>query len=148
MEAASDNEVSFVGERLGGCIFPKFQVSFDSMLSTAKLLEYLSKEDRQISSILSEMPRTFMAKLEVRCPQHLKGKIMRSVVEETGDSPVELIDGVKIYQKNDWVLVLPHSDAPSIILESEASDEGTARRMLDGYVAKIKEMCLSEGSKS
>lgn len=147
MEAASENDVSFVGERLGGCIFPKFQISFDSMLSTAKLLEYLSKENRPISSILDEIPRTFMAKLEVRCPSSLKGKIMRSVVEETGDSPVELIDGVKIYHKNDWVLVLPHMDAPSIILESEASDEGTAKRLLDGYVAKIRGMCSSEGSK-
>lgn len=147
MEAASENDVSFVGERLGGCIFPKFQVSFDSMLSTAKLLEYLAKEGRQISSILNEIPKTFMAKVEVRCPSNLKGKIMRSVVEETGDSPVELIDGVKIYHKNDWVLVLPHMDAPSIILESEASDEGTAKRLLEGYVAKIREMCSSEGSK-
>ncbi len=147
MEAASENDVSFVGERLGGCIFPKFQVSFDSMLSTAKLLEYLSRENRPISSILDEIPKTFMAKVEVRCPPNLKGKIMRSVVEETGDSPVELIDGVKIYYKNDWVLVLPHMDAPSIILESEASDEGTAKRLLEGYVAKIREMCSSEGSK-
>ena len=36
MEAASEEEVSFVGERLGGFIYPKFQVSFDAMLSVAK----------------------------------------------------------------------------------------------------------------
>ena len=44
MEAASMNDVSFVGERTGGFIFPKFQISFDAMLSVAKLLEYLSRK--------------------------------------------------------------------------------------------------------
>jgi mannose-1-phosphate guanylyltransferase/phosphomannomutase len=146
MEAAAGDDVSFVGERTGGCIFPKFQVSFDSMLSTAKLLEYLSKEGRHISSILNEVPRTSMAKVEIRCPQTLKGKIMRSIVEETGENPVELIDGVKIYYKKDWVLVLPHSDNPAIIIEAEASDEGAARSIMEPYVSRIRDICSIEGS--
>ncbi len=148
MEAAQENNVSFVGERLGGCIFPKFQSSFDSMLSTAKLLEYLAREGRPISAILGEIPRTFMAKVEIRCPNNLKGRVMRCVVEGTGDSPVELIDGVKIYYRQDWVLILPHPDAPSIILESEASDAGTANWLIEGYVAKIKDICSLEGSRA
>lgn len=147
MEAAMLNDVSFVGERLGGCIFPKFQVSFDSMLSTAKLLEYLSREDRPVGYILDQVPRTCMRKLEIRCPAHLKGRVMRAVIEETGDNPVELIDGVKIYHKKDWVLVLPHSDSPSIVLEAETSNEEDARRLLDIYVTKIRDTINLEGSK-
>ena len=147
MEAAAGEDVAFVGERLGGYIFPKFQVSFDSMLSTAKLLEYLSKEAQQISSILKAVPKTFMKKLEIRCPTHLKGRIMRSVIEGTGDNPVELIDGVKIHHKKDWALIIPHPDNTSIIIEVESSDEESAKRMLDLYAAKIRDLCVSEGSK-
>ena len=147
MEAAAQDDVSFVGERTGGCIFPKFQISFDAMLSSAKLLEYLSKERRSISSILKDIPRTSMAKLDIKCPSNLKGRIMRSVIEETGDNPVELIDGVKIYHKKDWVLVLPHTDSPSIMVQTEASEEKEARRLLDVYAARIRDLCSMGGGK-
>jgi mannose-1-phosphate guanylyltransferase / phosphomannomutase len=147
MEAAQNNDVSFVGERTGGCIFPKFQTSFDSMLSTAKLLEYLCKEDRPIGSILNDIPKTYLTKIEIRCPSNLKGRVMRSVIEETGDNPVELIDGVKVYYKKDWVLVLPHADSPSIVVEVESSDEGSAKKLLDVYATKIRDVCSIEGGK-
>jgi mannose-1-phosphate guanylyltransferase/phosphomannomutase len=147
MEAAAQDDVSFVGERTGGCIFPKFQISFDAMLSGAKLLEYLSKEKRSISSVLKDIPRTSMVKIDIKCPANLKGRIMRSVIEETGDNPVELIDGVKIYHKKDWVLVLPHTDAPSIMVQAEASEEMEARRLLDVYAARIRDLCSMGGGK-
>jgi len=138
MEASSNDEVSFVGERQGGFIFPKFQVSFDAMLSVAKLLEYLAKEGRKIESIMAEIPKTKISKMEIDCPNELKGKIMRALMEENGHNPVELIDGVKIYHKKDWILVLPHTNMPSIRLEVESSDEDTSRKMLDVYSGKIR----------
>jgi len=147
MEAAQEHDVSFVGERLGGFIFPKFQVSFDSMLSVAKLLEYMSKEDVPVSSIMTEIPPAHMMKVDIRCPNQLKGKVMRAVMEDTGDNPVELIDGVKIYHRKDWALVLPDPDNPSISVKAEASDEATAKRLLDIYVSKITEICILEGGK-
>ena len=117
------------------------------MLSTAKLLEYLCRENRPISAILNDIPKAYLTKLEIRCPANLKGRIMRSVIEDTGDNPVELIDGVKIYYKKDWVLVLPHADSPSIIVEAEASDENAAKKLLDMYVTKIRDVCAKEGGK-
>lgn len=147
MEAAGGEDVAFVGERLGGFIFPKFQVSFDAMLSVAKLLEYLSKEDVPISSIIKEIPKTYMVKIDIRCPHQLKGKVMRAVIEDTGDNPVELIDGVKIYHKKDWALVLPDPDNPVIAVKTEAADEETAKKILEVYVSRIREICVSEGGK-
>jgi mannose-1-phosphate guanylyltransferase / phosphomannomutase len=145
MEAAADNDVSFVGERLGGLIYPKFQVSFDGMISIAKLLEYLSKEGRSISEIIDGLPKSIIVKREACCQNNNKGKVMRALIEENGHNPVELIDGVKIYHKKDWVLVLPHTNTPSIRLEAEASDEDTAKKMLDQYAEKIENLCLQKG---
>jgi mannose-1-phosphate guanylyltransferase/phosphomannomutase len=139
MEAAAIEDVSFVGERLGGYIYPNFQVSFDAMLSVAKLLEYMSKENRKISDVVADLPRTIMGKREVPCPNNLKGKVMRCLIEENAHNPVELIDGIKIYTKKDWALILPHTNIPSIRLSVEAGDEGAVHKMLDLYSDKIKQ---------
>lgn len=141
MEVAEDGDVAFVGERLGGFIYPKFQISFDAMVSVAKLLEYFSKEGRSVSSILRDLPRTYIDKREILCPNNQKGKVMRALIEQNGHNPVELIDGVKIYNKKDWALVLPHSNIPSIRLEVEASDAAAVHKMLDDYSDKIKSLC-------
>lgn len=139
MEAASNDEVSFAGERVGGFIYPKFQVSFDGMLSVAKLLEYMSKEGRKISQVIADIPKTSICKAEIECPSELKGKVMRAMIERNIENPVELIDGVKIYNKKDWALVLPHSNIPYIRLQVETADKASCCKMLDAYVEKIKD---------
>ena len=112
------------------------------MLSLAKLLEYLSKEGRNISAILADLPRTVISKYEIGCPNNMKGKVMRALIEENGHNPVEMIDGVKIYHKKDWALVLPHTNTPSIRLVVEASDDRTSKMILDQYIEKIKNLCV------
>ena len=140
MEAASNGEVAFVGERLGGFIFPQFQPSFDAMLAVVKLLEYLSKEGRNISAILNDMPQSTILKMDINCTNRMKGRIIRSLIDENGHNPIELIDGVKIFHKNDWVLALPHADTPTIRLEVEAANEDSAKKILDMYYSKIYNM--------
>jgi mannose-1-phosphate guanylyltransferase / phosphomannomutase len=138
MEVAANDEVSFAGERVGGFIYPKFQVSFDGMLSVAKLLEYMSKEGKKISQVVAEIPKTSICKAEIECPNELKGKVMRSMIEQNLSNPVELIDGVKIYNKRDWALVLPHSNIPYVRLQVETADKASCCKMLDTYIDNIK----------
>jgi mannose-1-phosphate guanylyltransferase/phosphomannomutase len=141
MEASSYDGVSFVGERTGGFIFPKFQVSFDSMFSVAKLLQYLLMENRPMSEILRELPRIFIGKNDIHCPNNLKGKVMRSLIEENISEHVELIDGIKIFSKKDWALILPHNDSPSIRLQVESSSEEGVKKLMDFWTGKIYDIC-------
>jgi mannose-1-phosphate guanylyltransferase/phosphomannomutase len=53
---------------------------------------------------------------------------------------VELIDGIKVHQGDDWVLVLPDPVRPVIELFAEASTEKAARKMLTDYTRRIDEI--------
>ena len=47
---------------------------------------------------------------KISCPWDKKGQAMRFAIEETKGKKAELIDGVKIYIKDSWVLLIPDAD--------------------------------------
>ncbi|MFA4905382.1 MAG: mannose-1-phosphate guanyltransferase [Candidatus Margulisiibacteriota bacterium] len=140
MEVATRPEVKFVGERVGGYIFPEFQPHFDAMFSVVKLLELLDKKDKNISEIEAELPPSGVVKKDISCPPELKGRVVRTLAEELKDEEVELIDGIKVYHGDSWALVLPDPVRPVIELFAEAESEKAARKMLSDYTKRIDEI--------
>jgi mannose-1-phosphate guanylyltransferase/phosphomannomutase len=63
---------------------------------------------------------------------------MRSCLEEAKGKRSELIDGVKIFVKNGWVLMLPDPDEAFFHIWAESDDEKTAKELLHEYTAKVK----------
>ncbi len=140
MEVATRPEVKFVGERVGGYIFPEFQPHFDAMFSVVKLLELLHKQGGNISEIVEGLPPSGVVKKDISCLPELKGRVVRTLAEELKDEEVELIDGIKVHQGEDWVLVLPDPVRPVIELFAEAATEKAARKLLADYTRRIDEI--------
>ncbi|HTY12571.1 MAG TPA: sugar phosphate nucleotidyltransferase [Candidatus Omnitrophota bacterium] len=138
MDIASRPEIAFVGERLGGFIFPDFQPHFDGMFSIVKLMELLKKNGVKISEI--DIPRSNIFKKDISCLPELKGKVIRTLAEELKEEEVELVDGIKLHLGGDWILVLPHPTRPVIELFAECAKEKDARRLLSEYTKKIDEI--------
>jgi mannose-1-phosphate guanylyltransferase/phosphomannomutase len=140
MEAASENKVDFFGEHLGGYIFPGFQPSFDSMLSTSKLFELLLMPKEPMSEIVDSLPRKSMMIDHIPCPNALKGTVLRYMVDNAKTDKVDMIDGVKIHLGDDWVLVNGHAHRQEIYIISESADEKEAKKLLDQYRQDVKKL--------
>lgn len=141
MEVAADRKICFLGEGLGGYIFPEFLPAFDAMLSACKLIEYLAREKVKLSELIAEVPRINLARIEIPCPAEKKGQIMRKSMDMLrGIDKLETIDGLKFWQGNDWVLVLPDSTRPVIHLYAEADSSENTRRLLSQYTDMINRM--------
>ena len=155
MEIASLPQVSFLGERLGGYIFPDFQPHFDSMFSIVKLMELSKRNGVKLSQI--DIPESQVFKKDISCLPELKGKVIRVLAEELsaegarlpdGQGPasggkeeeVELLDGIKVHFGDDWVLVLPHPSRSIIELYAECSKEKDACKLLSEYTKRIDEI--------
>lgn len=137
MEAAAQSKVAFLGEGLGGFIFPDFMPTFDGMLSACKLMESLCHNKVALSDLASEVPQIKVLKREVSCSPDQKGKVMRVLVEGPEADRVELIDGVKLWFGGDWILVLPDPMHPVIHLYAEAGTDKNAQLLLSRYISKI-----------
>jgi len=143
MEVAERGEVSFVGEGAGGYIFPAFLPCFDGMFSVCKLVECLNVHKLKISDLLAQVPQVHLVEREIDCPSEQKGTIIRRLVEQKNEADrLELIDGLKFWRGNDWVLVLPDVSRPVIHVLAEAGSEELAGNMLAEYeklLYKLKE---------
>jgi mannose-1-phosphate guanylyltransferase/phosphomannomutase len=129
--------IALAGDTEGGFIFPEFHPAFDALFSFAKLLELLSLQDLSIGEAHASLPAYHMASETVSCPWEIKGKIMRVLMEETGNENTELIDGIKIYRDGGWTLILPDASEPYFRIYAEAPTLDEACEQVHRYVLKI-----------
>jgi len=116
-----------------------FLLYSDALAMLLKLLEALAKERKTLSELISAIPRFYMTEKVIECPWEDKGKVMRWLIQEEtrGNNVVELFEGVKVYHKNGWALVLPDSEEAVCRIYSEGVSEEYAEELTKFYEDKI-----------
>jgi mannose-1-phosphate guanylyltransferase/phosphomannomutase len=142
MEACHTNpSVVLGGSGEMGFIFPQFHPGFDAMFCIAKLIELLTLQERSLSQIRADLPRIYHKTYTVRCPWRVKGTLMRHLVEINPPENLELIDGIKICnrQQESWVLILPDAGEPLVHIMANSSDRGWVDETLREYRLLVQE---------
>ena len=139
MKASKEKDVIFVADCNGGFIFPEFQNSFDAMYAVGNLIKMLSQTEFSISMIRREIPSFEVFHKTIPCSWDKKGQAMRNAIEYAKGKKTELIDGVKIFLDNGWVLLLPDPDEAYFHIWAEARDKTTAKGFIDIYTDKLTE---------
>ncbi|MFZ5517383.1 MAG: sugar phosphate nucleotidyltransferase [Candidatus Zhuqueibacterota bacterium] len=137
VDADFKHDVQYAGDTQGGFIFSHFLFAFDAMFTMGKILELMARCHIRFGELHDSVPKLALRKINVPCPWDAKGRVMRRLMEDTEKFRRELIDGIKIFHDNDWVLVLPDTERPIFHVNAEASDEETAEAMVKEYQAKI-----------
>jgi len=138
-------ELSIIGNGHGGYIFPQFHQSFDGMFSALKLLELLSVKKVKLGEIVDSIPPFYIHYERISCPWELKGALMRWLMDEVKDKKVELIDGIKIYRRKDWILLLPDTDEALFHIYAEANSLEKAKELTQEYIYKINKFKEERG---
>ena len=141
MHASLDAGVTFAGDDKGGFIFPEFHPGYDAQFTFAKLLAMLQITGLHLSDVVDALPSFQLAYEQVRCPWETKGAVMRQISEESkGVERVELLDGIKIYDHDKWVLVLPDAVEPVFHVYAESPEALQSEGLVDEYVRKIEKL--------
>lgn len=141
MSASLDAGVTFAGDDRGGFIFPEIHPGFDAPYSFGKLITMLQTTGLTLGEIVNELPQFQLAYEVVRCPWEAKGSVMRKISEEsTHGERVELVDGIKIFDKDSWVLVLPDAVEPLFHVYAESPEAQESRDLVGVYVRKIEQL--------
>jgi len=127
----------FGGEENGGLLLAKHQYCRDGAM-TAALMAELVAEQGALSELLRELPVYHQVKRKVECPDDRKKQILSSLVDSLQDKTVDLTDGVKIFEGDDWVLIRPSGTESIIRIFSQARSVEKAADLVREYVEKLK----------
>jgi mannose-1-phosphate guanylyltransferase/phosphomannomutase len=134
------SSLSFAGSAAYEVIFPEFHAGFDGIYGAARALAMLANERLSLSTFVDMLPEWYMAERSIACPWEEKGRIMRTLIDQERRNDVETLDGLRINERDGWVLVLPDSSDPVVKVIAEGTSAQTARDYADRMSARIAEL--------
>ncbi len=118
----------------------QFVLNFDAIGGLVMVMDFLKTQNITLAELVENIPSFYIAKDDAYCDYANKGLIIRRIMEESRDKNVELTEGVKIYENDGWVLVLPDARKPSCKVISEGLSQEFAMELTATYIEKIKKM--------
>lgn len=114
------------GEMSGHIFFNDRYFGFDDAIyATCRVIEILLKEGKPLSTLLSDLPKTFNTpEIRIDCPDEKKFETVEKVKEILSkDYPIIDIDGVRVKFPEGWGLLRASNTGPILVMRFEATSE-------------------------
>ncbi|MEM2975428.1 MAG: phosphoglucosamine mutase [Candidatus Bathyarchaeia archaeon] len=129
------------GEENGGIFYGPHQPVRDGAMATALILGIMAKTGKKLSSLISELPKYFIEKGTVECPEQLKAKVLEKFIEQTKGVNINTIDGVKIwFEDKSSILIRPSGTEPLYRLYAEAKTMKKALKLIQEFSLKLRKI--------
>jgi len=128
------------GEMSGHIFFADRFFGFDDAIyASARVLEILSRSDKKLSLLFSDLPKTYVTpEIRVYSSDEVKFKIVEEVKNKLSQKyPIIDIDGVRAIYPSGWALVRASNTQGSLVLRFESkSQEGldSMRKEVEGTI--------------
>ncbi len=139
-KAAAEDGVIFAGAVGGGYVFPEFLPAYDAISSLGNLLELLAPVKEPLSELVAGLPESTLVHRKVPCPWSLKGTVMRVLTERLRKRKVDLLDGIKLFDRRGWAQVLPDPDEPVVHIYAEGKTEESSLELEAELQALVEEI--------
>lgn len=127
------------GEENGGIFYSPHNAVRDGAMATALLLQIMAKTGEKLSKLLAELPKYFIEKGKIECPENLKEKVLENLIQKLKNLNINTIDGVKIWFKDkSAILIRPSGTEPIYRLYAEAKTQEKASRLVSEYSLKLR----------
>ena len=129
------------GEMSGHIFFAdRFYGFDDATYAGARVLEILSKTDKKLSELLSDLPETFSTpELRVPCAEEDKFTIVQKIADEfSRTNEVITTDGARILFENGWGLVRASNTQAILVLRFEADTEESLRKIQTTVESRVQ----------
>jgi len=132
------------GEMSGHMFFADRYLGYDdATYASCRLLEILSRTDKPLSELLSDVPQTFTTpEIRVECPDERKFLVVKKITAYFKDRyNVIDIDGVRVLFGDGWGLVRASNTQPALVLRFEAVSQARLveiQTMVEAVLADIQ----------
>ncbi len=126
------NEVKAVigGEGNGGVIYPRINRTRDALTGAGIILAMLKCNNKKISEIVKSYPDYFMFKDKVDISTNDFEK-KRELLLKRFKGKVDLTDGIRITENDQWVHIRPSNTEPIVRIIAEANDKRKAKKLIN-----------------
>jgi len=134
-----EEKALLAGEMSGHIFFADRYFGFDDAIySSARLLELLSRSDKRLSQMLSDLPQTFSTpEIRIYASDEVKFKIVEEVKKELSQKyPIIDIDGVRAIYPGGWGLVRASNTQEVLVLRFE----GDTEKDLENIETEVKQV--------
>jgi phosphomannomutase/phosphoglucomutase len=139
-----EEKAELAGEMSGHVFFADRYFGYDdATYASCRLLEILTKTQKKISDLLSDVPKTYSTpEIRVECPDDKKFNVVAKVTEYFREKyDIIDIDGVRVLFEDGWGLVRASNTQPALVLRFEALSEARLleiRNLVESTLADIK----------
>ncbi|MCB0328735.1 MAG: phosphomannomutase/phosphoglucomutase [Bdellovibrionales bacterium] len=116
---------ALAGEMSGHMFFKHRFFGFDDALyATGRFVELLSKTDKQVSELLTDLPPAVSTpEIRVECPDEKKFEVPKAAEKVFANYTIDLTDGVRVEFEKGWGLVRASNTQPALVMRFEAETE-------------------------
>lgn len=138
-----EEKALLAGEMSGHIFFADRYFGFDDAIyASVRLLEILSDSGKNLSDLLSEVPRTFTTpEIRIDCPDRLKFGVVEAVrAHYRKNREIIAIDGLRIPFEDGWALIRASNTQPVLVLRFEAATQkrlDTIRGEVESVLSKV-----------
>jgi len=130
----------------GGFVWPYYFAAFDAMYTLVKLLELRATTGVPLSEARKQLPVSAYVTATEFCPWEAKGRVMRVLLDSHRDRALDLVDGIKVFVDDGFVLVRPDPDEPAYHIVASVADEAEGRRLVSEYARLVREAQQAAGT--
>jgi len=113
----------------------------DAIFASLRMAEILSKSGEKLSDIVDSLPKyPSIHEKNFDCPDELKFLVIEKLGSKFKDYSLKFldIDGVKLLDKDGWVLLRPSNTEPIIRVSAEAKTEEKLKELYEFAVKELK----------
>jgi phosphomannomutase len=125
--------------------FPQIFLFDDAILTPLKIAEVLIKTKKKLSQLVDEIPIYPFQELNFSCPDEVKFKVVEKLKKDFKRKykKVNVLDGIKVYFHQAWILIRPSNTSPKIKLYIEAKNQKTLKLLKDKF-SNILSKCIQQ----
>lgn len=129
------------GEGNGGIIYPELHYGRDALVGIALFLSHLAESNKTMSILKAAYPHYHISKNKIELtPEINVDKVLKAIETKYQNSPINLIDGVKIEFDKEWVHLRKSNTEPIIRIYTESESQNTANNLANKIISDIKEI--------
>ena len=136
-----EEKAALAGEMSGHIFFVDDFYGFDdASFAALKLLEYLSRQSKPLSKIISQTPYYVSTPtIQVSTTDEEKYKVVAKLTQEFKDEGYRVIDinGARVYTDKGWGLVRASSNTPTLVLRFEAKTKEGLEKIKSVFKKKL-----------
>jgi phosphomannomutase len=128
-------DLDFGGEGNGGTIVPSINPCRDSLVGMGLILEFLASEKKSLSCIVQDFPSYSMKKgkvvLKDSLPDDFYDRLTAKCRKEFKDYSYNEVDGIKIYNNEEWLHIRSSNTEPIVRIMSESARTKRSEYLLE-----------------